>query len=236
MTDQIMHWFADCRKRGLFGYGKKKEYGAAWKEVVERCKEKWPRHNWSENIVSTKYDTERRRFHLWQALMDLPDVTVDPDSRMFVVPDATWAQFVRRYGSPSRSVAWMRTQPLGNLDLYHSVFGDNTPRYYSQRDTTMPDSLSSESCPCREEDCERSTTYPPYCLLRESLPCLAYGPGILVLICVHRSLWIGGLPGSSTRPKQVLRSALSSSLFSDDTYHVQRLTRSARYMSRGTLP
>ena len=123
MTDQVMLWFNDCKNRGLFNSAKHRDYGVVWKEVIGRCKELWPRYNWSDKVIKTKYDTERRRFQLWKILVDeYSGVTLDPDTSLPLMSDATWEQFVRRHNTSSRSVIWLKITLLGNVEVYRSVF------------------------------------------------------------------------------------------------------------------
>ncbi|KAK4234557.1 hypothetical protein C8A03DRAFT_18561 [Achaetomium macrosporum] len=123
MTDLVMKWFSDCRDRGLFNSTKKKDYTAAWLEVKDRCIERWPQLPWTTNHIALKYDTERRRFQLWKMLVDgYSGVTYDFETGLPRCSEATWEQFIKRNNTPSRSVLWLRTVPLGDVDVYRSVF------------------------------------------------------------------------------------------------------------------
>ncbi|KAL2152195.1 hypothetical protein VTH82DRAFT_5379 [Thermothelomyces myriococcoides] len=132
MTAQIMLWFDDCRERGLF-ISAKKDYRPIWQEVLERCQELWPQYSWKPEIISAKYDTERRRYRQWKALVDgYPSVTYDYSTGLPQMPEATWTRFVKRNNMNSRSVAWLRTIPLGDVDVYRSVFERATGRYIAE--------------------------------------------------------------------------------------------------------
>lgn len=48
------------------------------------------------------------------------------------MPEATWTRFVKRNNMNSRSVAWLRTIPLGDVDVYRSVFERATGRYIAE--------------------------------------------------------------------------------------------------------
>ncbi|KAK4232793.1 hypothetical protein C8A03DRAFT_19989, partial [Achaetomium macrosporum] len=123
MTDQVMLWFNDCRERGLFDSSKKKDYGPVWQEVMERCREAWPQFPWSTKVIAVKYETEKKRFQLWKMLVDgYSGVTFDHETGLPQVSDATWKQFVKRNNTTSRRVIWLRTVPLGDVDIYRSVF------------------------------------------------------------------------------------------------------------------
>ena len=100
-----MLWFLDCKNRGLFNSAKRKDYGPVWKEVEALCRETWPRYKWTEKKVKTKYDTERRRYQLWKALIEYSGVSLDPTTGLPLMSDATWEQFLRRNDTPSRNVA-----------------------------------------------------------------------------------------------------------------------------------
>ena len=122
MTDQLMVWFTDCRNRGLFNSTKRKDFGPVWSDVVERSREVWPRYGWSDKVISTKYDTERKRFQAWKTLVDgYPDVTLDPDTGLPIVPAATWEQFVQR-NKPWGKLNWLKTTPLGDVGVYRNLF------------------------------------------------------------------------------------------------------------------
>ncbi|KAL2142020.1 hypothetical protein VTI28DRAFT_1710 [Corynascus sepedonium] len=123
MTAQIMLWFDDCRKRGLFNSTKKKDYGPIWQEVLENCRERWPRYPWKTQIISSKYDTERRRYQQWKMLVDgYSGVTFDYTTGLPCVSESTWEQFVKRNNTNSKSVLWLRDIPLGDVEVYRSVF------------------------------------------------------------------------------------------------------------------
>ena len=124
MTDQLMVWFTDCKNRGLFNSpNKRKDFGPVWIDVVERSREVWPRYGWSDRVISTKYDTERRRFQAWKTLVDgYPDVTLDPETGLPIIPAATWEQFVQRNKAPGKSMNWLKTTPLGDVGVYRNLF------------------------------------------------------------------------------------------------------------------
>ena len=114
--------FKDCKDLGYFNSSKKKDYGPAWDYVVENCQTTWPGPgpgpDWDHKLVSSKYDTERRRFLQWKQLVDgysggtlkangLPDVSV-----------ATWERFLRQNSLPIRKFTWLKSTPLGDPEVY----------------------------------------------------------------------------------------------------------------------
>ncbi|KAL2125791.1 hypothetical protein VTI74DRAFT_2738 [Chaetomium olivicolor] len=123
MTDQIMVWFEACRKRGLFNSTRKKDYGPVWAEVLGYCQERWPRYPWTKQSISSKYDNERRRFQQWKMLVDgYSGVTYNYETGLPYMSDSTWELFVKRHNTNSKSVVWLRTVPLGDVEIYRSVF------------------------------------------------------------------------------------------------------------------
>ncbi|KAK4235911.1 hypothetical protein C8A03DRAFT_46030 [Achaetomium macrosporum] len=123
MTAQVMLWFDDCRKRGLFNSTKKRDYGPVWSEVLERVRERWPQFSWTKQSIASKYDTERRRFQLWKSLVDgYSGVTYDHSTGLPSMSESTWEQFVARHKTKTKSVAWLRSVPLGDVEVYRSVF------------------------------------------------------------------------------------------------------------------
>ena len=128
-TAQVMEWFHDCRNRGLFNSSKKKDYSPVWKEVMDLCQEAWGgnRYKWTEKIISTKYDTERKRFQIWKTLMEYSGVELDRVKNLPVFTKATFDQFLARYQTPSRSLTWLEDTPLGDVDVYEGVFFREKP-------------------------------------------------------------------------------------------------------------
>ncbi|EAQ91722.1 predicted protein [Chaetomium globosum CBS 148.51] len=158
MTAQVMLWFNECRKKGMFNSSKKKDYGPIWQEVFERCQEQWPRFPWKPNIIATKYDTERQRYQQWKMLVDgYSGVTFDYTANLPCVSESTWEQFVLRNNTLSKSVTWLRTIPLGDVDVYRSVFwrerasGNHIAEADDAADTQATDVVEEEL----EEDSNR---------------------------------------------------------------------------------
>ena len=78
--------------------------------------------DWTAKQIKTKYDTERKRFQQWKLLVNgysgggfLPDGRPD-------ISDDTWERFLRQNNTPSRKLNWLMTTPLGDVDVYRSVF------------------------------------------------------------------------------------------------------------------
>jgi len=62
-TAIIMDWFQDCRKAGMFNNQQKhKDFRPIWKNVLERCVERWPTFDWKETSIATKFQTERNQY------------------------------------------------------------------------------------------------------------------------------------------------------------------------------
>ena len=78
--------------------------------------------DWTAKQIKTKYDTERKRFQQWKLLIDgYPRGGFLPDGRPDVSDD-TWERFLRQNNTPSRKLNWLMTTPLGDVDVYRSVF------------------------------------------------------------------------------------------------------------------
>ncbi|KAK3346071.1 hypothetical protein B0T25DRAFT_460335 [Lasiosphaeria hispida] len=151
MTAKLMVWFNECKAQGLFSSSKRKDYGTAWETVFLKCVEAWPRYPWNKEAIANKYNSERKRFVAWKTLLAYSGVSYDWAAHLPVASEATWQQFFARYNTSSRSILWLRNQPLGDERVYESVFwrematgehifeaGDATQRVlveFSQRDT-----------------------------------------------------------------------------------------------------
>ena len=97
-------------------------YRTVWKEVMDLCKEAWPQFEWSERLLVTNYDTERRPFQMWKMLMEYSGVTFNRVTNLPSLSEATWEQFLRRNSTPSKFLTWLRTILLGDVDVYKADF------------------------------------------------------------------------------------------------------------------
>jgi Myb/SANT-like DNA-binding domain len=122
MTAFIMNLFMDQRQAGGFNSTKKKDYTPAWNATLEAMKEKYPTFPWSIKSISDKYENEKKRYRSWRNFMAISGVNLNRETMLPGAPDAVWESFFARNNTRTRSVNWLRTVPLGDSDVYATVF------------------------------------------------------------------------------------------------------------------
>ncbi|KAK3933427.1 hypothetical protein QBC46DRAFT_140011 [Diplogelasinospora grovesii] len=122
LNRDVMIIFQDCKIAGLFNSQKKKDYGPAWQTVLDRLLQAYPNLPCDANKIAIKYDTERRRFQAFRKLLSYSGVSYNWTTGLPEASEQVWEQFFAQNNTKTRKLDWLRSQPLGDKNVYETVF------------------------------------------------------------------------------------------------------------------
>ncbi|CAK7274399.1 hypothetical protein SEPCBS57363_006142 [Sporothrix epigloea] len=130
----------------MFNSTQRKLYQAVWVKVAARMNKVYSTDRYTPTIISNKFDTERKRFRLWQSFSQEPGVSYDKEYKHFQVDgNKRWDNLGVKYGgNRPRSIQWLLYKPLGDLAVYKEVFF---------RDLLPPKENSADSTHDTTQDC-----------------------------------------------------------------------------------
>jgi hypothetical protein len=155
MLDKLLEWLHECKVNGMFNSTKAKDYIPVWEYCMARSQEAWPQYSWSQKQISTKYDTERRRYLAFQTVMKYSGTSYDEATGLVITSDDVWEAFFKRY--PRRKYGWLRDRPLGRRELHEEVFSRETPAGNHIREAGGR-SIADETEDIRESDSDDEFT------------------------------------------------------------------------------
>ncbi|CAK7562764.1 MAG: hypothetical protein SEPTF4163_000617 [Sporothrix epigloea] len=122
-TKEFMRLILQCKQLGMLNSTKKKLHKDAWDKVASEMNSQYSTTRYTPSNIETKYDTERKRYRTWKALYEMSGVGVNYETGVLETSDEKWQDFVAKFGgSNPRNIQWLITTPLGDRDVYETVF------------------------------------------------------------------------------------------------------------------
>ncbi|CAK7273384.1 hypothetical protein SEPCBS119000_005626 [Sporothrix epigloea] len=127
MTAGIMSLLLYYKNQGLVKGNKTRHWESVFKLVLADARQRWPDDAWKPSTISSKFINEKNRYSQWLSFYQQPSVTYNVRTGLLQTDDEEeWKAFLASYGPTRRSCAWLRTVPLGNVEVYEAVFGGDS--------------------------------------------------------------------------------------------------------------
>lgn len=90
----------------------------ALQRICDKLAVEFPQYPWSLQKVQDKMWNEKKRYWQFITILSISGVSYDDASGLIQAPESIWESFLAR----DPKAGWLRTQPLGNREVYAEVF------------------------------------------------------------------------------------------------------------------